>query len=178
MIRACQYRFDQLQGDGAWEELYDNHKGSRSDKLDPTWIEFALQYWTDPSLGLVRASEVARDTIRNPSDRSDKCQYRKHYLQMTLGDGHEHMLAAGKASFGDSFHLSMTMFSDLRPFYVKDATRDTCVCVYHMRWHEFADGLRNYRKALRANKISTCKCEWAPNERALRRQLVCPRDLG
>ena len=83
------------------------------------------------------------------------------------------MLAAGKKEFGPDFHLSMTYFSDLRPFYVKDATRDTCVCVYHMRWREFADGLRNYRHNMRTNGISTCKCKWAPNEKALRKQLVC-----
>lgn len=178
MIKACSHRFEELKADGAWEQLYDDRTRPRSDKLDQAWHDFALQYWTDPNLGLVRASEVARDTMRNPNDRSDKHQYRKHYLQKTVGDGHTEMLAAGKSTYGSLFRLSLTRFSDLRPFYVKDATRDTCVCVYHMRWHEFADGLRNYRKTLRTHKISACKCTWAPNERALRKQLVCPRDDG
>ena len=78
--------------------------------------------------------------MRNPDDKSDKQPYRKCYLQKGTHEGHTEMVAAGKAAFGDKFHMSYTYFSDLRPFYVKDETRDTCVCVYHMRWHEFADG--------------------------------------
>lgn len=128
-----------------------------------------------PELGVVRPSEVSRDTIRNPKDRSDKEEYRKHYLQKGIGDAHEEMHTAGKATFGDSFHLSLSYFSDLRPFYVQDATRDTCVCVYHMRWREFTDGLRNYRHNLRTRKISTCKCSWAQNDIALHKQLLCER---
>lgn len=175
LIGKCAARFDELQGDGAWEQLYDDRSRERADVTPPAWRDFALHYWTDDSLGLVRPSEVARDTMRNPSDRSDKSSYRKFYLQKNLGEGHAEMFAAGKAAFGDKFHLSFTYFSDLRPFYVKDASRDTCVCVYHMRWHEFANGIHNYRHNLRSNKIANCNCVWAPNERALRKQLICHR---
>lgn len=178
MIGECARRFDELRNDGSWEQLYDDRGAERSDKLGQAWREFAVLYWTDPNLGFVRASEVARDTIRNPKDLSDRLPYRKHYLQKTVAEGHADMLAAGKTTFGSSFHLSFTYFSDLRPFYVKDASRDTCVCVYHMRWRELADGLFNYRRKLRTQKISTCQCVCAPNERALRKQLLCPRDDG
>jgi hypothetical protein len=178
MISQCQTRFDQLQNDGEWEQLYDTRGAQRSDTFDDAWRNFALQYWTDPELGFVRASEVARDVIRNPKDRSDPVQYKKHYLQKGIAEGHAEMLGAGKVVFGSGFHFSFTYFFDLRPFYVKDATRDTCVCVYHMRWHEFADGLRNYRHNMRTHGISTCSCSWAPNEKALRMQLTCQRADG
>ena len=176
MISQCAARFDALANDGEWERLYDDSWAERADKTPLAWRDLALQYWTDAELGFVRAAESARETMRNPDDRSDKQPYRKFYLQKAIHEGHTEMLRAGKATFGDKFHLSHTYFSDLRPFYVKDASRDTCVCVYHMRWHEFADGIRNYRQNLRNHGISKCGCCWPPNEKGLRMQLICPRD--
>ena len=178
MISQCAARFDALANDGEWEQLYDDRCAERADKTPSAWRDLALQYWTDPELGFVRAAESARETMRNPDDRSDKQPYRKFYLQKGIHEGHTEMLRAGKAAFGDKFHLSHTYFSDLRPFYVKDASRDTCVCVYHMRWHEFADGIRNYRQNLRNHSISKCDCVWPPNEKALRMQLICQRADG
>ena len=86
------------------------------------------------------------------------------------------MLAAGKIIFGDKFTLSHTYFSHLRPFYVKDATRETCMCVYHLRFREFANGLTNYRQTLRDQKVSACTCDWPKNDKWLCRQLICPRN--
>jgi hypothetical protein len=48
-----------------------------------------------------------------------------------LGDVYEAM-EAGVLKWPD-FHMSQTIFSELRPFYVKDPTRETCMCIYHMR---------------------------------------------
>ena len=56
----------------------------------------------------------------------------------------------------EAFKLGETKFRELRPFYVKDATRETCMCIYHLRWSEFATGLLNYRHRLRKEKVSTC----------------------
>ena len=175
MIGKCALRFDELANDGNWEQLYDDRGAQRSDTTPKEWLDFALLYWTNQELGFVRESEVARDTIRNPDDKSDKLPYRKCYLQKGIHEGHAEMLKAGKACFGEKFHMSYTYFVDLRPFFVKDETRDTCVCVYHMRWKEFANGIFNYRHSMRSKGISSCNCSIAPNEKALRRQLVCPR---
>ena len=77
--------------------------------------------------------------------------------------------------FGENFHIGYTLFTDLRPFYIKNATRTTCMCIYHLRWREMSVGLHNYRKALKQNKISVCACEFPKNESELRKQLICPR---
>ena len=47
----------------------------------------------------------------------------------------------------------MTKFRELRPFYVKEATRETCMCIYHLRWTEFSSALLKYRSTCRAQGI-------------------------
>lgn len=71
---------------------------------------------------------------------------------------YETMLQRGKQIFGPDFHMSWPYFLDLRPYYVKDATRETCMCVYHLRFEEMADGLLSYRRTLRREKVSKCSC--------------------
>ena len=91
------------------------------------------------------------------------------------------MLEAGKAKFvGEDFKFSWPKFLELRPFWVKNATRETCMCVYHLRWAEFANGLITYRKTLKAQNITACDCNaTAPrNEKALRKSLICERREG
>ena len=91
------------------------------------------------------------------------------------------MLEAGKTKFiGEDFKYSWPKFLELRPFWVKNATRETCMCVYHLRWAEFANGLTTYRKTLKAQNITACDCNaTAPrNEKALRKSLTCARREG
>lgn len=154
MISKCQARFDALT-DGEWEELFDNRQTQRSDQLPPVWREFALQFWTDPFLAdqhgqaynFVRCSERASDEIRDPHDRKSSHRYRILWLEERIGVMYDAMLESGKQTFSENvFHMGMTYF---RPFYVKDATRETCMCIYHLRWREFADGLLSYRHALK-----------------------------
>ena len=47
-----------------------------------------------------------------------------------------------------------------------------------MRWHAFADGIFNYRHGMCSKGISSCDCVIAPNEKALRLQLICPREAN
>lgn len=186
MVSKCQARFDTLL-DGEWEELFDERQADRSDRLPKEWHEFALQFWTDPYLSdeygqaynFVRRSERTSDDIRDPKDRKSTERYRIVWLEEKVGVIYDAMVKAGRREFGEAvFHYGMTMFLDLRPFYVKDATRETCMCVYHLRWSEFADGLFNYRKALKQERVSSCSCQPAANEKALRKQLVCSRLQG
>ena len=73
----------------------------------------------------------------------------------------------------------MTKFRELRPFYVKDATRETCMCIYHLRWTEMANALLKYRQTCRAQGVSTCSCNFQTiNDKWLRKGLCCQRDDG
>jgi hypothetical protein len=85
------------------------------------------------------------------------------------------MLKAGKLKFNDKYSMSWPFFLALRPFFVKDATRETCMCVYHMRWNEFAQALLKYRRTMRAQKVSNCACHIPVNEKALRKLLICDK---
>ena len=83
-----------------------------------------------------------------------------------------------RCRFAD-FHMGRTQFRELRPFYVKDATRETCMCIYHLRWAEFSSSLLTYRNQLRKEKVSSCNCNFCGlNEKGLRKQLVCERAEG
>ena len=169
MISKCQRRFDQLD-DGEWEELFDDRQALRSDIMDGTWVEFARKYWTDsfladPETGeaynFVRRSEKMSDEMRDPSDRKSKDRYRIFWLEEKVNVMYEAMKKAGKYAHGDSFHMSWPYFLSLRPFWVKDATRDTCMCIYHLRWREFANGLTEYRKSLRREQVSLWRNIWS-----------------
>lgn len=141
---------------------------------------FALQFWAGPCLAdehgqaynFVRRSQRTSDEIRDPHDRKSSHRYRILWLEERIGVMYDAMLEAVKQTFG---FLGMTYFLDLRPFYVKDATRKTCMCIYHLRWREFTDGLLSYRHALRQQKVSSCLCSIPVNEKALRKQLICSR---
>lgn len=183
LISACRKRFDALT-DGEWEEIFALRGAMRSDIMDSEWVEFALAFWTDPDLAnendeaynFTRRAESASKVVRNPKDRSKESQpHRIHWLEERVGLIYETMLKRGKQVFGEGFHMSWTFFLDLRPFYVKDATRETCLCIYHLRFEEMASSLISYRNTLKQHKIITCYCNMPANSSALRKQLVCPR---
>jgi len=124
----------------------------------------------------VRRSERMADEIRDPHDRKSKERFRILWLEARIGDMYEALKSHGLAIYGNSFHVSYTVFTSLRPFYVKDATRSTCMCVYHLRWREMADGLLTYRKTLKQTGVATCSCNAPVNETWLRKQLICQRE--
>ena len=135
VIGKCKERFDELQNDGKWEQLFDDRGAVRNDALPEERKKFALQFWTDAELlnsagqqyGFVRYSERAKDEIRDPANRTSKETFRIAWLEARVGDVYEAMKKAGVAKWPD-FHMSQTVFSELRPFYVKDATRERPAC--------------------------------------------------
>jgi hypothetical protein len=143
---------------------------------------FALLFWTDAELlgpdgqsyGFVRYSERAKDKIRDPANRTSKETFRIGWLEARIGDVYEAMKKAGKTEWSD-FHMSQTVFSELRPFYIKDATRETCMCIYHMRFDEMYSGLSKYRRKQRELKITNCSCCVPRNGDEFRKALICPR---
>ncbi|WP_289460268.1 hypothetical protein, partial [Klebsiella pneumoniae] len=140
--------------DGEWEAIFDDRQEVRSDTMDPERIAFGLDFWKDPFLtdaegsayNFVRRSEKAGDEVRDPKNRKSGVSHRIIWLEERIGVIYEEMVKAGKLKFGDKeFDMSWPFFLKLRPFNVKNATRETCMCIYHMRWDELADGLLKYR---------------------------------
>lgn len=182
LISACRDRFDSLN-DSEWEALFDDRQAIRSDKMDEEWLDFALEFWTEPDLAdendeaynFTRRAESASKVVRNPEERKSNETHRIHWLEERVQVIYGAMVKRGKEIFGNSFHFSWPMFLDLRPYYVKDSTRETCMCVYHMRFDEMARGLLKYRRTLKQQKVTQCNCSVPENSRALRKLLVCPR---
>ena len=183
-VHVWQARFDALS-DGEWDQIYDDEQKQRSDTTPDMWIDHARQFWTQPFLAnehgaaynYVRRSEKSSDEMRDPKDRKSPDRFRVLWLEARIGEMYEEMVRVGKLLF-EEFHYSWPAFLDLRPFYVKNATRETCMCVYHLRFSEYSKGLISYRKTMREQKISQCKCTWPINDRFLQRQLICPRKEG
>ena len=117
------------------------------------------------------------EAIRDPNNRkAPKC--RLYTLEARIGDTYDAMKAAGLQKYPD-FHLGLTKFRELRPFYVKDATRETCMCIYHLRWKQYCDAMLKYRTTCRQMGISTCSCSFdGLNEKFLRQALVCQKASG
>ena len=66
----------------------------RSDAMNEEWISFAVSVRTDNT----RRSERAKDSLRNPRDKSDKVLYRVHWLEVRIGDIHDLILKEGKCT--------------------------------------------------------------------------------
>ena len=76
------------------------------------------------------------------------------------------------------FHLSSTRNSELRPFYVKDACIDSCLCIYHLKFMQVTLDFYNFRKALRQSKVCKCDTPLYRNSADLWHALLCPREEG
>ena len=104
------------------------------------------------------------------------------------------MHEAGTVLFGPDFHLSHTLNSSLRPFFVKDSTRETCnaptapmhclehdcllvsgLCIYHLKMVQAAEDLANFRTSLRSNGTCTCKTPTLRNSRDLWHVVFCDK---
>lgn len=154
------------------------------------WIDFAIDIWKTET----RRSERAKDSVRNPRDKTDKKLYRVHWLEVRIGDIHELIVREGRRKFDRpatesteaieaveevQFHFSWWYVTKVRPFFVKDGGREVCVCVYHLRFDVFIETLFNYIKRLRTN-LKLCKCEHTNHKHPIdfRRAHVCARETS
>lgn len=80
---------------GDCESLIDLRGKIREDSMNKEWIEFATGIWKDNT----HRSERAKDSLRNPNDRSDKRLYRIHWLEVRVGDIHDLIVSEGKRKF-------------------------------------------------------------------------------
>lgn len=184
--------------DGTEEHMIEFRGQIRSDKMNEAWIEFATNVWVTET----RPDPSTKCSIRNPNSRSDKKLYRIHYLDMRIGDMHKLILQRGREHFHDAdppfqfswwycikvssppVHYAMYyshsghLLTQVRPFFVKPAGRETSVCIYHLRFDLIVEALYTFYKRLRDAKVCCCTFPNVKYPADLRRSLVCPRAEG
>lgn len=129
--------------------------------------------------------------------RHDKKLYRIHWLEVRIRDMHELIISEGKRKFDHAaveaipatehseaieakpevqFHWSWWYTTKVRPFFVKDAGRDVCVCIYHLRFDLFVEAIFNYVKRLRCDlKVCNCQHSYYKSSIDFRRAHACVR---
>lgn len=173
-VRAASTTWQQFVSNDNYELLAQARGKERSDKLPEEWKQFMVTLvW----LGETRESGYRKDALRNPHNRADKTAYRFHFLETTLAELHQRGLEMGKARFGPNFHFSYTQFILLRPFNVKSARREQCLCRYCLRFYFLADALRRLRVKRTETGVTTCDCVrfGFKNQHELRHLLLCER---
>ena len=148
----------------------------RNDKLPQAWFDFAIAFWSHESVA--RESEISKRRIRNPYTRKDKATYGLHFLTVLLKEEYKMMLVAARAHFNGLFYMSATINSTLRPFWVKNSTRETCLCIYHLKFMQAAEDLANFRQSLRASGKCKCTTPLLRQSADLWHTLLCPKKEG
>ena len=137
--------------------------------MDETWIDFAVSIWTTET----RPSPSTKDSIRNPHDHSDKKPYRIHFLDMQIGEMQKLIVERGREHFGEKFHFSWKYCVKVRPFWVKEAGRETSVCIYHMRFDLMVEAQYVFTKKMRDATICKCTHPNVKNPSEFRRGILC-----
>ena len=172
-LRRAKKRWEDIFN-GDEEAMYDLRGAIRNDKMPREWVDFAINVWLEET----RASERAKDTIRNPKNRKDKKLHRMHWLEMTIGDMVKLTQEKGKEEFGNGFHFSWWCAIKIRPFQVKPVRREVCVCVYCLYFDLQAAALHQHRKSNKDENRCECRVPLMKNGTALRRALTCQRPDG
>ena len=75
-----------------------------------------------------------------------------------------------------TFTWSWWYTTKVRPFFVKPAGREVCVCVYHLRFDLFVEAQYNYLKRLRSD-LKLCTCQHTNHKSPIdfRRAFTCTR---
>jgi hypothetical protein len=123
--------------------------------------------------------------VYDPKSRQkDREHHRLRWLEYPLGEFYvrckeKAATKAVQAGWKD-FAPSKWTIAKHRPFWVKDATRDVCLCRYHLEFDLLAKGLTTLRRAVKCpDNCETCKsCPPPTTGLALRAALTCPRPDG
>lgn len=93
-------------------------------------------------------------------------------------DGSDSMPAI-EAIAAAEFHWSSWYTTKVRPFFVKNAGRELCVCIYHLRWEIMVESLFKYIKRIRHDlKLCNCKHTNLKSPLDFRRAHVCVRQTS
>ena len=90
----------------------------------------------------------------------------------------EEILIRGRAVFGAQFHFSEWYVRKVKPFYVKTAKREQCLCQYCLRFQLRVECNFNYVKALHQHPGCQCMFEYVKNPHEFRRQHICHKPDG
>ena len=169
-LRDALSRWDQFEA-GDRDTVYDDLEAA------PHAYEYAT-FVREQWLARTRESERMTDELRNPKDRSDPLYYRVHFQEDRSEDLLDDIFEAGVFKYGiDDFHLSMKTLMKLKPFQVRKAGAETCVCVHHLKWAKMVQSYYKQRKALNLSKGEcNCNLHFTPDE--ARRMLSCEKPLG
>ena len=163
--------------DSTWIERYE-----ASRKMNPKWTEFIVsECWLDDEF--TRQAEQAKHVLHNPHDHSDKELKPIRWLEMSNQEMLERVLQKGKAHFKDpNFTCSSRKLRELKPWWIRSAGREVCLCRYHLGWDLYASALYGVRKRVRdAATIagqSLCSCVNRISGSLLRRDSTCSRPEG
>lgn len=80
--------------------------------------------------------------VADPSSRAkDRECHQLRWLEVPLGEFYQKVKELGRERWGEGFHMSSTFIREHRPFWVKDTTRDVCLCRYHLEFDLLAKAL-------------------------------------
>ena len=171
---------DDFVSTGVFEQLFDDRCMRRSDMIPQGQIDWLItSCWL--SNDFTRASEKKGDEVYDPKSRKqDRQHHRKRWLELPLIEFYSQVQERGKAEFGADFHMSSWFIRIHRPFWVKEATRDVCLCRYHLEFDLLAKGFRQLRNAVPCPiDCPACKaCPPLSTGLQLRAHLTCPRPEG
>jgi hypothetical protein len=163
--------------EGVLEALFDPRCKVRSDAVPAEKINWIVyDCWCSDDFS--RESEKKKDEIFDPSTRkSGRSHHRLRWLETPLMMLYEQVKERAKKRW-EGWAPSSWFIRQHRPYWVKDATRDVCLCRYHLQWDCFAKGFSQLRKKLEC-KCNVCSATVSTKSGSeLRKRLTCPRPDG
>ena len=171
---------DDFTSTGVFEQIYDDRCLQRSDTFSQKQIDWLVHdCWLSDDF--TRESQNKGDEVFDPKSRKeDRKHHRKRYLELPLGEFYCQVQERGKKEFGNDFHMSSWFIRKHRPFWVKETTRDVCLCRYHLEFDLLAKGFHQLRVAVPC-PLDCATCKAIPpltTGLQLRAHLTCPRPEG
>ena len=170
--------------DGDYSILFEDRSKVRSDAYTDEQLDWVkTNVWLSDDF--TRESEAKKDEIFDPKSRKDdRAHHRLRWLEVPLMQlyqrGRELYQEEAARREWKVTKMSSTTIRNLRPFWVKDPTRDVCLCRYHLEFDLLAKGFTRLCSAIKCP--DECDdCENAPKLTTglkLRAALTCPRPEG
>ena len=164
--------------EGCVEALFDDRCKKRSDAFSKEQVAWLVdEGWLCNDF--TRESEKKADEVYDPSSRqANREHHRLRWLELPLcgPDGfYAAVVAKGKEQWGADFHMSSTFIREHRPWWVKDPTRDVCLCRYHLEFDLLASAFNKLQTVIKC-ECSSCKGDKKiMTGRALQHALTCER---
>ena len=175
---------DAFISDGDYSILFEDRCKVRSDAYTDEQLDWVkTNVWLSDDF--TRESEAKKDEIFDPKSRkANRAHHRLRWLEVPLMElyqrGRELYQEEAARREWKVTKMSSTTIRNLRPFWVKDPTRDVCLCRYHLEFDLLAKGFTRLCSAIKCPNDCDI-CENAPKLTTglkLRAALTCPRPEG